>query len=497
MQETALLELRGICKFFPGVRALDGVDFTLRKGEIHALMGENGAGKSTLIKIINGMHHCDTGEIWFQGNQIHPQNPKQMLEMGVATIHQELSPITELSIAENIFLGREPRTKMHTVDYKRMFRETQALMDRFGFTYDPRQKVKTLSISDIQLVEMMKAVSRNAALVIMDEPTSSITETESKVLFRCISELKADGISIIYISHKMDEVFDICDEITIFRDGKWIHTSAIKDIERSKVIEYMVGRELNDAYPKRELPIGDVMLELRNLSREGVFENINFKSRKGEIVGIAGLVGAGRSELFSAVFGLDKIDSGEVYIEGKQQHFKTAQDAVDQGLVMTPEDRKVDGLVLYWSILENASLKNLKNYLKMGMIQPKLEKQSVTEMLKKFSIKMSSIYAPCSSLSGGNQQKVVLAKWLLTEPKILILDEPTRGIDIGAKYEIYKFMCDIAEQGVSVIMISSELPELIGMCDRIAVMSKGHLTGEVLRGDFSQEKIMALAMEGQ
>lgn len=497
MSEEYVIELNNISKNFPGVKALDHVHLQVKKGSVHALMGENGAGKSTLIKIINGLHTCDEGQIIYLGKEIHPQNPKQMLDLGVATIHQELSPLDELSIAENIFIGREPKTKIGTVDYKKMNVETQALIDRFGFSYQPNQKVKTLSISDIQLVEMMKAVSRKAALVIMDEPTSSITETESKVLFRCIDDLKLNGVSIIYISHKMEEVFNICDEITIFRDGKWIHTCGIHDIEYSKVIEYMVGRELNEAYPKRQIPIGETVLELNGLTKSGVFKDIKFQSKKGEIVGIAGLVGAGRSELFRTVFGVDRFDKGEVRIAGKLVKIKKVQDAIDHGMVLTPEDRKGEGLILCRSILENTSLVSIHKYLRTGIIQPKVETQCVTEILKTFSIKMSSLTAPCNSLSGGNQQKVVLAKWLLLNPQILILDEPTRGIDIGAKYEIYRFMCDIAEQGVSVIMISSELPELIGMCDRIVVMSKGRFTGEVMRSEFSQEKIMTLAMEGQ
>lgn len=496
-QQEYVLELYGITKSFPGVKALDDVQMRVKKGSVHALIGENGAGKSTLIKVINGIHSADTGRIIFKEKEIHPQNPRQMLDMGIATIHQELSPIKELTIAENIFLGREPRTRFRTVDYRKMYLETQALLDKFGFSYQPQEKVKNLTISDLQLIEMLKAVSREASVVIMDEPTSSITETESETLFRCIEDLKKSGISVIYISHKMDEIFRICDEMTIFRDGKWIHSCRTGEIDRPTVIEYMVGRKMDHVYPKEEVTQGNTLIELKGLQKKGVFYDINFKAKSGEIVGFAGLVGAGRTELFRAVFGRDSIDKGEIMISGQVVKIRSVGDAIQQKMVMTPEDRKNEGLILCRSIKENTSLRTLNNYRKAGLIQKKKELESVEKMLKTFSIKMSSVKAPCASLSGGNQQKVVLSKWLLTEPKILILDEPTRGIDVGAKYEIYKFMCDIARQGVAVIMISSELPELIGMCDRIVVMAKGRITGEVLRENFSQEKILALAMEGE
>lgn len=491
-----ILELKDISKSFPGVQALDKAKLCIKKGTVHALCGENGAGKSTLMKIINGMQTYDSGEIIFNSKKIIPSSPKHMLDMGVATIHQELSPILEMTVAENIFLGREPRTKTGMVDYKRMYEETQLLMNEFGFKYKPKAKMKELSISDTQLIEMVKAISRRASLIIMDEPTSSITESETKILFEHINRLKQQGVSVIYISHKMEEIFEICDELTIFRDGKWVKTCDVASIDKKTIIELMVGRELNEVYPKIDSEIGEPILELRNLSKEGEFSKINFSIRKGEIVGFAGLVGAGRTELFRTVFGLDKHDSGEIIVQGRSIKIDQIQDAIQNNIVMTPEDRKNEGLVLCRSIRENISLTGLKRFLKFGTINDKKELEKVNEMVKKLSIKISSVNAASGTLSGGNQQKIVLAKWLLQNPKVLILDEPTRGIDVGAKYEIYKLMGELAKQGVAIILISSELPEIMAMSDRVVVMSKGKITGQLKRDELSQAKIMTLAVKG-
>lgn len=491
-----IIEINDISKAFPGVQALDKANLRVKKGTVHALVGENGAGKSTLMKIINGIYTFDRGEIIYKSKKITPLSPKYMLDMGIATIHQELSPILEMTVAENIFLGREPLTKNHMVNGKRMLEETQALMDEFGFKYNPKSKMKELSISDIQLIEIVKAISRGASLVIMDEPTSSITETETIILFKHIRRLKQQGVSIIYISHKMEEIFEICDEVTIFRDGKWIKTCDVSSIDKKTIIELMVGRELSDVYPKTAAEIGEPVLELKDLCKQGKFAEINFSIRKGEIVGFAGLVGAGRTELFRTVFGLDGYDSGEIHVQGKSIKVQNINDAIENNIIMTPEDRKNEGLVLCRSIRENISLTILKAFLKFGMINSKKELQKVNEMVNKLSIKISSVNAPSGTLSGGNQQKIVLAKWLLQDPMVLILDEPTRGIDVGAKYEIYKLMCQLAKQGVAVILISSELPEVIGMCDRVVVMSRGKITGELLREEFSQAKIMTLAVKG-
>lgn len=491
-----IIELNDITKTFPGVVALSNARLRVRKGTVHALVGENGAGKSTLMKIINGMYKADCGEIIFKGQKIVPQNTKHMLQLGVATIHQELSPILEMTIAENVFLGREPKTKTGNINFQKLYADTQSLMDDFNLPYNPHAKMKTLSISDTQLVEIVKAMSRNASLVIMDEPTSSITESETRVLFKHVRRLKDQGISIIYISHKMDEIFEICDDVTIFRDGQWIKTSSLDNIDRKTIIELMVGRELSDAFPKTSAPIGETILEIQNYTKQRKFTGINFSIKAGEIVGFAGLVGAGRTELFKAVFGMDLQDCGEIYMHGKPIKIQKINDAIQHGIIMTPEDRKQEGLILCRSIMENISLTTLKSLIKRFMLNGREEQLRSGDMVKKMAIKISSLNAACATLSGGNQQKVVLAKWLLQSPKVLILDEPTRGIDVGAKYEIYKLMCELAKTGVAIIMISSELPELIGMCDRIAVMSCGKLTGEIQRKDFSQESIMTLAMKG-
>lgn len=491
-----LIEINGISKSFPGVKALDNATLRVKKGSVHALVGENGAGKSTLMKIINGIYSCDSGEIIFKSERITPQNPRQMLDIGIATIHQELSPILDMTIGENIFLGREPRTKFGSVDFKKMYTDTQTLLDDFGLDYNPKWDMRRLTISDTQLVEIVKATSRNASLVIMDEPTSSITETETKVLFEHVRKLKKQNVSVIYISHKLDEIFDICDEITIFRDGKWVKTCDIKNIDKKTIIELMVGREITDVYPKTDVSIGDTVLEIKNLCKQGVFEDINFNINRGEIVGFAGLVGAGRTELFRTIFGLDPYDSGEVIVRGKHVKKHRIGDSIKNSIIMTPEDRKNEGLVLCRSIKENIALSSVKDFGNSFMINSKKEQEKVEEMVSKLAIKMSSLSAECSSLSGGNQQKVVLAKWLLKNVTVLILDEPTRGIDVGAKYEMYKIMCNLAQQGCAIIMISSELPEIIGMCDRVVVMSAGKIMGELNKDEITQEKIMTLAVKG-
>lgn len=490
-----VLELRGISKSFPGVKALDKVNLKLRPGSVHALCGENGAGKSTLMKIINGIYKRDEGEIFFKGQKIEPQSPKAMLEMGVATIHQELSPILDMTIAENIFLGREPLNAAKMMDWKKLWSDTQKLMDEFGFHYSPKTMMRSLTVSDIALIEIVKAISRDASVVIMDEPTSSITDSEVHILFENIKRLKNKGVGIIYISHKMDEIFEICDEVTIFRDGQWVHSCKVDEIDKNGIIKKMVGREITDQFPKTPAPIGKPILEIKNFTG-GRFKDVTLDVRAGEIVGFAGLVGAGRSELFRAVFGLDPHESGEIKLDGQPIKFHNAQQAIDAGVLMASEDRKREGVVLCRSIRENISLASLKDIESGTFLNLKKEKDNVKKMVDKLSIKLSSPEAPVSSLSGGNQQKVVLAKWLLRSPKVLILDEPTRGIDVGAKYEIYKLMCDLAKEGVAIVMISSEMPEILGMSDRVCVMSQGKMTGILDIADATQEKIMELAVKG-
>ena len=491
-----LLELKDICKSFPGVKALDHVKLNLKPGTVHALCGENGAGKSTLMKIINGIYKMDEGEIIYKGEKIIPKSPKAMIDMGIATIHQELSPVLDMTIAENIYLGCEPKDKLGNVDFKKMVSDAKRVLEEFGLHYDPKKTLRGLTVSDIALIEIVKAICKNASVVIMDEPSSSITESEVHILYDNIKRLKEKGVGIIYISHKMDEIFEICDEVTIFRDGQWVHHCNVDEIDKNGVIKYMVGREITDQFPKEDAKIGDVVLELKNVSG-GKFQNIDFQLRAGEIVGFAGLVGAGRSELFRAVYGLDKMKSGEVYLNGKKVHFKTSQQAIDAGVAMASEDRKREGVVLCRSVRENISLASLPKVCdKAGFLQSRVEKKQVNEMQKSLSIKMASMEAPVASMSGGNQQKVVIAKWLLNSPKVMIFDEPTRGIDVGAKYEIYKLMCGLAKQGVAIVMISSEMPEILGMSDRVVVLSQGRKTGELLREEATQAKIMELAVEG-
>lgn len=490
-----VLELKNISKSFPGVKALDHVKLSLRPGSVHALCGENGAGKSTLMKIINGIYKMDEGEIWYKGEKITPQSPKGMLDMGIVTIHQELSPILDMTIAENIFLGREPLNTMGLVDWKKLWADAQTLLDEFGFHYNPKALMRSLTVSDIALIEIVKAISRDASVVIMDEPTSSITDTEVHVLFENVRRLQEKGVGIIYISHRMDEIFEICDEVTIFRDGQWVHNCRIDEIDKNGIIKQMVGREITNQFPKVPAPIGKPVLELKEFTGSQ-FKNITLDIRAGEIVGFAGLVGAGRSELFRAVFGLDPHSAGEVRLDGQIVAFHNAQQAIDNGVLMVSEDRKREGVVLCRSIRENISLASLKMMETKGFLNLKKEKDNVGQMIEKLSIKLSSPEAPVSSLSGGNQQKVVLAKWLLRSPRVLILDEPTRGIDVGAKYEIYKLMCDLAKEGVAIVMISSEMPEILGMSDRVCVMSQGKLTGELPIEDATQEKIMEFAVKG-
>jgi ABC-type sugar transport system ATPase subunit len=498
MSETVsseyMLDLKGVSKSFPGVMALDDVHLSLRPGTVHALCGENGAGKSTLIKIINGIHKMDSGEIYYKGQNIVPQNPGQMLDLGIATIHQELSPILDMTVSENIFLGREPLNRAGFIDVKKLHSDTEKLLAKYGLPYSPQALMRNLSISDSALIEIVKAVSRDASIVIMDEPTSSITDSEIKILFDTIALLKSEGIGIIYISHKLDEIFAICDEVTIFRDGRWVHHCTINEINKKGIIEKMVGRELNEQFPKVETKTGDVIFEIRNFSGDG-FANINLEVREGEIVGVAGLVGAGRSETFRAAFGLDRHEGGETLLRGKPVKIKRVQDAINAGIIMTSEDRKRQGIIPTLSVRENIILPSLNDILTFGLLNLKTEKKMVTDMIYKLLIKIPSYNHLVSTLSGGNQQKVVLAKWLLKSPAVLILDEPTRGIDVGAKYEIYKLMSALAAAGVAIIMISSELPELLGMCDRIAVMSNGKLTGTLNRPEFSQNRIMELAIK--
>ena len=488
------MRVSGINKSFPGVKALDNVNFAVRKGTVHALCGENGAGKSTLMKIINGIYKADSGQIFLDEKPVTIKDPIQARDYGIAMIAQELNYVPEMSIEENLFLGRLPVTKFGNVDWKRVRRETIEFLRQENLPYKPDQKLKTLTVSDIQMLEIIKAISNNAQIVIMDEPTSAITNREVEVLFGKIAELKKKGVSIIYISHKMEEVFRIADDITVLRDGKTVETHPASEIDLDKVIALMVGRKMDNVYPKEEVEIGEPILEIEGLGSKGVFKDINFKANKGEIVGFAGLMGAGRTETMRAIFGLDPYDEGKIKVHGKEVTIKKVSDSIAQKVVMLSEDRRRYGIIPIRSVMGNASISSLDKIIYGGRWHPKVEKELVSKYFEKMHVKTPSLETAIQGLSGGNQQKVLLAKWMLRDPDVLILDEPTRGIDVGAKFEIYRLMTDLVKEGKTVIMVSSELPELIGMCDRIYIMNKGRITGCLSKDEFSQETIMRYAM---
>lgn len=484
------LRVSGIEKSFPGVKALSNINFAVRKGTVHALCGENGAGKSTLMKVLTGLYKADKGQIFIDEKPVEIKNPLQAREYGISMIAQELNYVSELSVEENLFMGRLPVNRFGKVDWKKVRRDAVKFLEEEHLNYAPDQKLKTLTVSDIQMLEIIKAVTNNAQVVLMDEPTSSISHNEVKLLFEKIAELKAKGVSIIYISHKMDEVFQIADDITIIRDGSVVSTDRAEDLDIETVIARMVGRKMDNAYPKEVIPLGEKNFEVKNFNSKGMFADINFDARKGEIVGFAGLVGAGRTEVMRAIFGMDHKDSGTVLIDGKEVTIKSPHDAIEKKLIMLSEDRKEYGVIPVRSVMENASVASLKRYFFGGKNHKGKERREVGDIFKQMDVKTPSLDTLIASLSGGNAQKVLLARWMLCEPEIMILDEPTRGIDVGAKFEIYKLMTDIVKEGKTIIMVSSELPELIGMCDRIYVMCQGRIMGCLNREEFSQETIM-------
>lgn len=489
----SLLDMKQIIKSFNGVEVLHGIDFSLRAGTVHALMGENGAGKSTLMKVLAGVHKCDDGEIWLKGKKTEIQSPRHAQELGIAMIHQELSPVPEMTVAENIFLGREPRKGLF-VDYKKMYADTEKLLGEMKVRVSPRAKIGRLKVADQQLIEISKAISLNADIIVMDEPTSAITDQEVEILFKTIADLKKKGTGIIYISHKMDEIFRIADDITVLRDGTYVNSWEAKDIDNNTLIKNMVGRELNEIFPKIKVPAKNVVMEIRHFTKENQFEDISFLVREGEILGIAGLIGAGRTELMNAIFGLEKPDSGEVFFEGRKVEIRRPSDAIRHGIAYVTEDRKNEGLVLEMGVGQNITIASMKTLSSGMFIKRQEEKKTIDDQIRALRIKVHSPRQLVGKLSGGNQQKVVLAKWMMKNPKLLILDEPTRGIDIGAKSEIYKLMGEFVEKGNSIIMISSEMPEAMGMSDRILVLSNGRLSGELSREEFAQEDIMKMAV---
>ncbi|MCG0276300.1 MAG: sugar ABC transporter ATP-binding protein [Thermosediminibacteraceae bacterium] len=489
-----ILEMEGISKEFPGVKALNCVDFRVKKGTVHALIGENGAGKSTLMKILNGIYTPDSGIIKFKGKEIKLRSPYDAIKNGISMIHQELSPIPNMTVAENIFLGREPLIgRVPIVNDKEMINKTRELMRSLEINIDPCALMRDLSIANMQMVEIAKAISYNSELIIMDEPTSAISEKEVSHLFKIIKNLKEKGVSIIYISHRLDEIFKIADEVTVLRDGEYIGTESIEKITREKLIEMMVGREIKQMFPKEEAPIGEVILEVRNLTKRGVFYDINFKVRRGEILGIAGLMGAGRTEVVESIFGLSSYDAGEIYIKGKKVKIKSPIDAIKNKIALITEDRK-SGLFLPLSVRDNIIMASIDSYIKGPFIDGVKVDEFCNKQIEQLKIKTPGLMQIVKYLSGGNQQKVLIARWLLTYPEILILDEPTRGIDVGAKAEIHRLITKMAKEGKAIIMISSELPEILGMSDRILVMHEGRITGELYRKDANQENIMRYAM---
>ena len=501
MQEYRL-EMRGVCKSFPGVKALDHAQLRLRPGTVHALMGENGAGKSTLMKCMFGIYEMDEGEVIFEGKPVKLSGPLEALEMGIAMVHQELQPIPARTVGENIFLGRYPMKKLFgfipMVDHDKMYADTAALLKKVRMEFDPKQPLGELSVSQMQSVEIAKAVSANCKVLILDEPTSSLTQNEVEALFRIIEDLKADGVSSVYISHKMDEILRISDEVTIMRDGQYVGTWDAKELTTDLIITRMVGRELANLFPHRENVPGEVVFEVEDFTsiNPRSFRDVNFNVRKGEILGVAGLVGAQRTELMEGIFGIRSHSKGTIKYQGKEMVINRPKDAIDNGIAMLTEDRRATGIMGVLSIADNISVASLLKYLHFGVaINNKKIEELVQDNIKKMNTKTPSSKTPIQSLSGGNQQKVLIGRWLANDPDVLILDEPTRGIDVGAKYEIYTIIAELAKQGKSIIMISSEMAEIIGMSDRVMVMCDGRVTGFIDGKDATQENIMELATQ--
>ncbi len=490
-----ILEARGVSKSFPGVKALDDIQLSVRKGKVHVIMGENGAGKSTLMKILIGIYEPDSGEVLFDGEKVKFSSTQEALNKGISMIHQELNPVMERTVAENMWLGREDlKGIFKLIDHKALIEKTKEIFNLLEIKIDPETKMKDLTVANIQMVEIAKAISYDSKLIIMDEPSSAITDREVNHLFRMIRKLVEQGVGIIYITHKMNEVFEIADDISVFRDGKFIGILEAKNTNHNEIVKMMVGRELSNIFEKLPAEIGDIRLEVKNLSNSGIFSDVNFSVRRGEILGIAGLVGAGRSEVVETLFGIREKTTGEVFIDGKKVDIKSPKCAVEHRIAFLTEDRKETGIFPMLSLTDNTSMAYLNNYLKSGNILDIKKMASESEILcEKMSVKTPSMNQKIENLSGGNQQKVLLARWLLTNPDILILDEPTRGIDIGAKAEIHKLISQLAQMGKSIIMISSELPEILGMSDRILVMHSGKQKGILNRIDATQERIMELA----
>lgn len=490
-----ILELKGIAKTFPGVRALNDVHFQLKRGEIHALMGENGAGKSTFIKIITGVHSPDQGEMILNGERVVFKNPNDAKNLGIAAIYQHVTCYPDLTVTENIFMGHEKVQRgTQRILWKQMHTDAQRLLTELGVDIDPKTQMGALSVAQQQTVEIAKALSANASIIIMDEPTSALTKRESEELYRITEQLRDNGASVIFISHRMEDMYRLADRVTVLRDGQYIGTWGVKEISGEKLIVAMVGREITRMFPQRTETISEKLLQVKELGKTGFFNNVSFTLHKGEILGLTGLVGAGRSELCQAIFGVFPYDKGEIYLEGKKVNIDNPLTAMELGIGYLPEDRQKQGLVLKWGVGRNITLPVLQKLSRMGWLNEKKEAVLAQNLSEKMKVKAKSIFDTADSLSGGNQQKVLVAKLLTSEVKIIILDEPTKGIDVGAKAAIYEIIRDLAHQGYGIIMISSEMPEVLGMSDRIIVMREGRVTRTMDYGEATQEAILEAAM---
>jgi ribose transport system ATP-binding protein len=487
-----LLEMKGIGKTFPGVKALEGVNLTVREGQVHALLGENGAGKSTLIKILSGAYSKDEGQIFFEGKPVDIKTPQDAQALGISTIYQEFNLARDLSVAENIFLGHLPK-KGIAVDWEQVKARSREILDTLGVTFSEDTLTSTLSVAEQQLVEIGKSLNRKTRILIMDEPSAVLGEKDLEKLFQVVRSLQAQGIGIIYISHRLKEIFELADEVTVLKDGRYVDTRSVADVSMDDLVKLMIGRDLKDVYPKRAETSGDVLLEVNNLSRTKLVHDISFKLHAGEIVGFAGITGSGRTELARAIFGADSF-TGEMRLSGKAYKPGSPADAISHGIALVTEDRKAQGLFLKLNVAVNTTISGLKQLCRFGILQLSREQKLVQGMIRELSIKTPNAQFLVVNMSGGNQQKVVLARWLSVGTRIFILDEPTRGIDVGSKSEIYQIMADLAAKGVGIIMISSELPEVLGMSDRIMVMRQGTIVKELSRAEASEEAVMKYAV---
>lgn len=488
--------MKGITKAFGANKVLEGVDMTLVPGEIHAIMGENGAGKSTLMNILTGLHKKDSGTILIDGKETYFPTVKAAEEFGITFIHQEMNTLPNMSIVDNMFLNKEIKTKFGLLDTKQMKTEAEAIFDKLNISIDLERSMESLSVGEQQMIEIAKSLMTDGKVLIMDEPTAALSEREIDTLFGIIRKLREEQVAIVYISHRMEEIFAICDRITVMRDGVTVSTYHTSEVAMDTLVRDMVGREIGDFYPEKATPIGDIKFEVKNLSRKGVFEDISFAVREGEIVGFSGLMGAGRTEIMRALFGLDKVTSGEVYLEGEKIHVTSPSAAIAKGIGFLTEDRKDEGLILDFSLKDNILLPSISEFSKKVILEDRLINEFTDLLMKRLTVKAESRESLASSLSGGNQQKVVLAKWIGIGPKVLILDEPTRGVDVGAKREIYLLINELAARGVAVIVVSSDLPEVMSISDRILVINEGKLAGEVSKSEATQEKIMNVATGG-